>query len=150
MSGMKILIEKQKRRLTLRGDAGETLLCCPIALGGQPLGPKEREGDGRTPEGRYFVCLKKIGKYGPSLGISYPNTRDALRCGAEASLLACIREREAQRLRPPWGSPLGGEIFIHGGGTLRDWTAGCIALSDGDAQTLYEQTEKGTDVEIVP
>ena len=150
MSGMKILIEKRKRRLTLLGDGGEALVRCPAALGRQPLGPKEREGDGKTPEGRYYVCLKKMGKYGPSLGISYPNAQDALRCGADESLLACIREREKQRLRPPWGSALGGEIFIHGGGASRDWTAGCIALDEGDAQALYDLAKEGTDVEIIP
>ena len=123
---------------------------CPVALGFAPEGNKEREGDGKTPEGRYFVCLKKRGKYGPSLGINYPSVADALRLHADEELLACIREREAQGVRPPWGSPLGGEIYIHGGGTEGDWTAGCIALEDADAERLYAICDVGTEVEIRP
>ena len=146
---MKILIEKKARWLTLFGD-GQAVFSAPVALGSHPEGPKERQGDGRTPEGRYFVCLKKRGKYGPSLGISYPSEEDARRCGAEEALIACIREREARKERPPWGSTLGGEIFLHGGGIQSDWTAGCVALRDEDAEELYALAPEGTDVEIVP
>lgn len=146
---MNIRIEKSARRLTLLSD-GQTIFNASIALGPHPEGPKEREGDGRTPEGRYFVCLKKIGKYGPSLGVSYPNEEDALRASADAALLACIRERAARLERPPWGSALGGEIYIHGGGTSADWTQGCIALSDEDAAALYARTPLGTEIEILP
>ncbi len=147
---MRILIEKAARRLTLFNDHGEIIFIFPIALGSCPTGPKEREGDGRTPEGRYFVCLKKIGKFGPSLGVSYPNEQDARRMNASAELTACIRERAARGERPPWGSFLGGEIYIHGGGTETDWTAGCIALNDADAQTLYDAVPLGTIIEIDP
>ena len=147
---MRILIEKAARRLTLFNDHGEIFFIFPIALGSCPTGPKEREGDGRTPEGRYFVCLKKIGKFGPSLGVSYPNEQDARRMNASAELTACIRERAARGERPPWGSFLGGEIYIHGGGAETDWTAGCIALNDADAETLYDAVPLGTIIEIDP
>lgn len=147
---MRILIEKGKRRLTLLSGAGQTLLSCAIALGASPLGPKEREGDGKTPEGEYYVCLKKIGKFGPALGISYPNEADALRMHADAQLINCIRSRQASGQRPPWGTPLGGEIYIHGGGADADWTAGCIALSDADAARLYALVPPATPVQIQP
>lgn len=126
------------------------LFSCSVALGFAPEGNKEKEGDGKTPEGKYFVCLKKRGKYGPSLGISYPSVQDALRLQADEELLNCIREREAEGVRPPWGSFMGGEIYIHGGGTEADWTAGCIALSDGDAEKLYALCDTGTEAEILP
>jgi len=145
---MQILIEKAPRRLTLLNAGGEPLLQCKIALGSCPLGPKQREGDGKTPEGDYYVCLKKRGKWGPSLGISYPNEQDAQ--GMGEPLLACIRDRAARWERPPWGTPLGGEIYIHGGGAERDWTAGCVALSDADAEALYRLVPLGTAVRIVP
>ena len=145
---MRIVIEKATRRLTVESDRGETLFTCSIALGSCPMGPKEREGDGRTPEGVYFVCLKKRGKYGPSLGISYLNEADALRCGAAGELVSCIRERAAQKQRPPWGTALGGEIYIHGGGAERDWTAGCVALNDADAEALYALVPLGTEIMI--
>lgn len=125
------------------------LLACPIALGFCPEGRKERAGDGKTPEGEYFVCLKKMGKYGPSLGVSYPNEQDALRLGAEDALLCCIRERSERKERPPWGTPLGGEIFVHGGGVAGDWTAGCVALGDADAETLYALVPLGAPIRIL-
>ena len=145
---MRILIEKGRRRLTAIDDEGAVLLQCRAALGSAPQGPKCREGDGKTPEGRYFVCLKKMGKYGPSLGVSYPNARDAERCGADAELTAYIRACEAQGKRPPWGTALGGEIYIHGGGADWDWTAGCIALNDEDAVRLYDLISLGTPILI--
>ena len=145
---MRIVIEKAARRLTVEGSGEETLFSCPIALGSCPMGPKEREGDAKTPEGVYFVCLKKRGKYGPSLGISYPNEADAQRNGADMELLSCIRERTAQKQRPPWGTALGGEIYIHGGGTEKDWTAGCVALNNNDAETLYVLVPMGTEIVI--
>ncbi|MBE5787631.1 MAG: hypothetical protein E7324_08850 [Clostridiales bacterium] len=147
---MMILIEKQKRRLTVTDGQGEIIFSCVIALGSHPFGPKEKEGDGRTPEGRYFICLKKQGKYGPSLGISYPNEADAIRMHAHEELIHCIRERTRLGQRPPWGSSLGGEIYIHGGGTDTDWTAGCIALTGPDAERLYALISLGDGVEIRP
>ena len=128
----------------------KALFTCSVALGYAPVGNKENAGDGKTPEGKYFVCLKKQGKYGPSLGISYPSLQDALRLDADADLLRCIRQREEEGVRPPWGSFMGGEIYIHGGGTQTDWTAGCIALNDADAEKLYALCDEGTVVEILP
>ena len=147
---MNIIIEKGKRRLIAQEAEKGILFSCPIALGSSPAGPKEREGDGKTPEGRYFICLKKRGKYGPSLGISYPNEADARRMQADEQLLHCIRDRAERGERPPWGSPLGGEIYIHGGGTDGDWTAGCIALGDEDAERLYALMDLGDEIEILP
>ncbi len=144
---MRIVIEKAARRLALL-DGEKTVFACPVALGSHPAGPKEREGDGKTPEGVYFLCLKKIGKYGPSLGVSYPNEADARRMGAPDELIACIRRRAEQKQRPPWGTALGGEIYIHGGGTASDWTAGCVALNDHDAETLYDSVILGTEIVI--
>lgn len=147
---MLILIEKKRRWLTLLDDTGKPVFSCRIALGFSPDGPKRLEGDGKTPEGDYFVCLKKQGKYGPSLGVSYPNMQDAQAACASAELLACIEERIRQRQRPPWGSPLGGEIYIHGGGIQGNWTAGCIALRDEDAGSLYALVPPGTAIRIIP
>ena len=146
---MRILIEKAARRLTLLDGNNQTISVFPIALGSCPVGPKEKEGDGKTPEGQYFVCLKKMGKYGSSLGVSYPNEQDAIHMNASEELVACIRDRAARGERPPWGSALGGEIYIHGGGAASDWTAGCIALNDADARTLYDAVALGTEIEIV-
>ncbi len=147
---MRILIEKQKRQLTvLRG--AKTVFACPIALGSVPTGHKRREGDGKTPEGAYFVCLKReTGKYGKALGISYPSYQDAVQGGLSVEVLRLFEQAEMGKKRPPWGTALGGEIYIHGGGTHADWTAGCIALSDTDMAELFALIGEGDDVLIIP
>lgn len=139
------------RRLTLY-EENEVLLQYKIALGKNPLGPKRREGDGRTPEGAYFICLKReTGKFGCALGISYPSLRDALQAGIQDEhLLSLFAEAERQQKRPPWGTALGGEIYIHGGGTASDWTAGCIALEQADMDRLFSFCQVGDRVIIVP
>ena len=74
---MRVIIEKHERRLTVFEGEREVFRC-RAALGREPEGPKQREGDGRTPEGVYAICLvKERGKYGRSLGLSYPGMHDA-------------------------------------------------------------------------
>ena len=147
----RILVHKKLRRLQALDENGHEAFRFPIALGRCPEGNKERQGDGKTPEGRYRVCLKNPqGKFGPSLGIDYPSPDDALRLGAEEKLLELIRLAHREGRRPPWGSPLGGEICIHGGGTASDWTAGCVALENRDMEALFPLVALGTPVEILP
>jgi len=138
---MKIIIQKAARTLSVT-DNGNTAFSCRIALGSQPQGPKRAQGDGCTPEGSYFICLvKENGKYGRSLGLSYPNAQDAQRAFGEGRIdertLVNVQTACAENRRPPWGSPLGGEIYIHEGGTASDWTAGCIALETSDMDRLF-------------
>ena len=61
----------------------------------------------------------------------------------------CEAAQSAQK-RPPWGTSLGGEIYIHGGGNAPDWTAGCIALSDADMAVLFAMASEGDTVRIIP
>ena len=149
---MKILVEKARRLLTLMED-DIPLHSCPIALGREPVGRKQREGDGRTPEGCYYICLvKEQGKYGRSLGLSYPGPEDAEQGCAEGAIdlqakEAILRAWE-KGVRPPWGTALGGEIYIHEGGTDSDWTQGCIALCSRDMDAVFPLREKITVVEI--
>ena len=150
----RIIIEKAPRRLTLYREDG-TPLVMPVALGSHPVGQKEREGDGRTPEGVYYVCTRNgQSRYHLSLGLSYPGEADAARglregviTPAEAEVIVSAQRR---RVRPPWDTALGGFIMIHGGGTEGDWTAGCVALSDRDMDILWENVPLGTEVEIRP
>lgn len=151
---MQIVIEKQRRTLTLIDD-GQPIWRCPIALGSQPVGAKRMQGDGRTPEGDYFICLtKENGKYGRSLGLSYPNPLDAQLAFDEGRIdertLTNIRTACTEGRRPPWGSPLGGEIYIHEGGSATDWTAGCIALDSGDMDQLFPHWPQVDSVKIHP
>lgn len=151
---MRIVIEKARRTLTLF-DGADIVFTCPIALGRVPEGAKGAQGDGRTPEGRYTVCLvKEQGKYGRSLGLSYPNPDDAAKALAdgridEATHQAVLLAHKEGR-RPPWGSPLGGEIYLHEGGSQSDWTAGCIALDTPGMDALWPHRQAVETVQILP
>ena len=150
---MHILIEKSARTLTAVSDCGR--FCCRIALGKNPVGQKLCEGDGKTPEGEYYICLKRSsGKFGCALGISYPSLADARLAVSDGRLDGCLltlfEKADKEKKRPPWGTPLGGEIYIHGGVCDTDWTAGCIALSDADMRTLFGMANEGDTVLIIP
>ena len=137
----KVLIEKKERRLTLLSK-GEVIKTYKIALGGNPVGPKERQGDNKTPEGTYIIDSRnKDSGYHLSLHISYPNEKDKMR---------------AKTL----GVSPGGDIMIHGikngytwiGGSHAevDWTKGCIAVTDEEMEEIYKLVPNGTIVEIRP
>jgi murein L,D-transpeptidase YafK len=89
-----------------------------------------------------------------SLGLTYPNEEDAAR-GLDAGLITRAQHRRivgavrAGRC-PPWKTALGGEIFIHGGGTASDWTAGCVALENPEIKELFDSVPAGTPVRILP
>ncbi len=137
----RILIEKKDRRLMLVSK-GEVLKTYKIALGGNPDGPKERQGDNKTPEGTYVIDARnKDSRYHLSLHISYPNERD---------------KKRAREL----GVAPGGNIMIHGlkNGFSRvgvahsevDWTKGCIAVTDEEIEEIAKVVPNGTVVEIRP
>lgn len=151
---MQLIIRKSARQLALM-DGNMQLLACRAALGREPEGPKRMQGDGRTPEGAYFICLvKEQGKYGRSLGLSYPNPQDAQAAFSEGRIdertLQNVQAAHAERRRPPWGSPLGGEIYIHEGGSSTDWTQGCIALEESDMDRLFPFWPQVDEVLILP
>ncbi len=149
-----IEISKARRELRLY-SGGELLRRYRIGLGFEPRADKVREGDGATPEGEYFVCVKNPqSRYHLSLGLSYPNATDGRR-GLETGLISRrqesrIADADRRRRRPPWDTALGGEIFIHGHGSGADWTLGCIALDNPDIEELFVAVEVGTPVLIEP
>ena len=150
----RIVVRKARRELLLL--SGERVVkTYRIGLGTNPVPPKERQGDRAPPEGRYVVCMKNPrSAFTLSLGLDYPNAADADR-GLAAGLVTRAQHRrivEAVRQGrcPPWGTPLGGEIFIHGSGSSTDWTWGCVALDDADVRELYPRIPVGTPVVIEP
>lgn len=150
--GNMIRIYKRERKLEFWRN-GALARSFQIALGFSPMGNKLRDGDGRTPEGNYYICTKNPkSKFTLFLGISYPNIQDAER-GLTEGLLSpdeyeLIKQAINEKKRPCWETALGGKIGIHGMGASRDWTAGCIALEDDDIRWIWEQTELGEQVEI--
>jgi murein L,D-transpeptidase YafK len=150
----KILIIKSERVLVFYSSEKE-YESFRVGLGFCPAGHKEREGDGRTPEGEYYICTKNPrSRYYLSIGISYPCIKDADRGLADGQITRAEHKRIVSAIRarrqPPWKTALGGEIFIHGKGAGSDWTLGCIALENGDMKYLYEKTRIGTPVVILP
>lgn len=149
-----ITVFKGDRRLLLY-SGGEVVRVYRIGLGTHPTGDKEREGDGRTPEGQFYVCTKNPeSNFYLSLGLSYPNEEDAER-GLRDGLITQPQHDQIQRAirrgrQPPWNTALGGEICIHGRGSKTDWTLGCIALDDQDVRELYHAVPLGTAVSIHP
>lgn len=148
-----VVLKKERRMMVLQGTT--ELHRFRIGLGNTPVGDKEREGDGKTPEGTFYVCVKNPkSRFYLSLGISYPDTANAAR-GLRDGLISKVEHdkivaAQKSRTSPPWDTKLGGEIFIHGHGSATDWTLGCVALENAEMKTLYELIEVGTVVEIRP
>ena len=131
----RVIVWKAERRLALMHGTS-VIKDYKIALGGNPVGPKRFEGDGRTPEGEYLISHRNPNSaYHLSLGISYPNEQD-------------IAYAESMGRRP------GGDIFIHGRagknkGRGTDWTAGCIAVKDGQIEHIYAAVAPGTPITLL-
>jgi len=145
---------KAKRQLQLF-DGEQFIKTYRIGLGNNPKPPKEREGDGATPEGSYFICVKNPkSRFYLSLGVSYPGPQDAER-GLKAGLITGQERKEIVEAHrtggtPPWNTKLGGEIFVHGRGSKSDWTLGCMALDDADMEELYRLVTVRTPITIHP
>lgn len=137
----RILVEKSVRKLSVFAG-GQNLKSYRVALGRNPVGAKQEEGDLKTPEGVYAIDYRNPkSDYHLALHVSYPSEQDSARAAAR-------------------GVNAGFDIMIHGiqngGGwigafhRLHDWTAGCIALTDEEIEELYRVTPDGTQIEIRP
>ncbi|WP_439136392.1 L,D-transpeptidase family protein [Roseicyclus sp.] len=131
----RIEVHKSTRRMYLLHHE-QVLRGYDVELGFAPDGHKAQEGDGRTPEGRYYIDRRNPNSaFYLSIGISYPNTAD--------------RAQAVTR-----GVDPGGDIFIHG--TPRafrrkhDWTAGCIAVTDREMREIYAMVPMRTVIDIFP
>ena len=149
-----IYVYKEKRRLYIM-DEGVVVRDYPIGLGQTPQGDKTEQGDGRTPEGTFKICVKNpTSKFYLSLGIDYPQRKHAenglfngtITPVQFGDIVAALEHNQ----KPPWNTHLGGAIFIHGGGAHMDWTDGCVALYNSDMKELFEITSVGTPVTILP
>ena len=136
-----VIVVKKARTLTLMSK-GKPLRTYKVALGASPTGRKERQGDHKTPEGRYILSGRNAAShYYKSIHISYPNADDRKRAGA-------------LHVSP------GGDVMIHGlpngygwvgaDHRLRDWTDGCIAVTNSEMDEIWKLVPDGTPLEIRP
>ncbi|MAK09279.1 MAG: hypothetical protein CML36_02190 [Rhodobacteraceae bacterium] len=134
-----ITVNKQIRNIVLYSK-GKVINIYNIALGFEPVGTKIKRGDGKTPEGLYFIEDKiKDSSFYLAIKISYPNPWD-------------IRRALELNYHP------GGQIMIHGVPNERydktyhnsqnDWTEGCIAISNKQMLKLWNNVEVGTPILI--
>ncbi len=132
----RIVVMKSERKLYLFNE--DTVLeSYDIDLGFAPVGAKSQQGDGRTPEGRYYIDRKNPNSlFHLSVGLSYPNEEDR----------AAAKEA---------GVSPGGDIFIHGARRRidkrgPDWTAGCISVSNREIEEIYSMVKTGTVIDVFP
>jgi murein L,D-transpeptidase YafK len=137
----KIVVLKSKRTLLIYSQ-NQLVKTYKIALGRQPVGKKQIDGDKKTPEGNYTIWKKgPHAKYHKYLFISYPNKSDVIN--------AHKKNKEP-----------GGLIYIHGLNkryakvgklhTLSNWTLGCIAVTNDEIDELFKLIKVGTKIEIKP
>jgi murein L,D-transpeptidase YafK len=136
-----VVVRKADRRLDLL-SSGSIIKTYQIALGGEPVGPKEQEGDEKTPEGVYTIDYRKEdSSFHRALHISYPSAAE-------------------QQQAEAYGVDPGGLIMIHGlpnglgfVGRLHrmlDWTDGCIAVTNSEIEEIWQIVPDGTSIQIEP
>ena len=137
----RVVVLKKERTLQLLSQ-GKIVKSYKVSLGGDPVGPKTRQGDHKTPEGVYVLDSRNAhSQFHKSIHISYPNARD----------------RAAARAK---GVSPGGDVFVHGlpngygwvgaSHRVKDWTDGCIAVTDEEIEEIWKVVAEGTPIEIRP
>ncbi|HET6175673.1 MAG TPA: L,D-transpeptidase family protein [Candidatus Sulfotelmatobacter sp.] len=136
-----VLVLKKEHTLQLLSQ-GKVIKSYKVALGGNPVGPKARQGDHKTPEGVYVLDHRNAhSQFYKSIHVSYPTERE---------------RAAAQRM----GVSAGGDVFVHGlpngyrsvgaAHRLRDWTDGCVAVTDEEIDEIWLAVADGTPIEIRP
>jgi murein L,D-transpeptidase YafK len=137
----RVVVHKSTRTLDLLRD-GKAFATFPVALGRDPFGPKQQEGDGKTPEGLYRIDYKSMqSRFTRALHVSYPDENDRARAQA-------------------MGVDPGGAIFVHGlpneygpvdpPVSSRDWTEGCVSVGNIAIVKIWDAVPEGTPIEIRP
>lgn len=137
----RVVVFKKERTLQLLSQ-GRVIKTYKVALGGDPVGAKTRQGDHKTPEGTYVLDSRNArSQFYKSIHVSYPSSH----------------ERAAARAR---GVSPGGDVFVHGlpngyrwvgpSHRMKDWTDGCIAVTDEEIDEIWAAVADGTPIEIRP
>jgi len=135
-----VMLKKERTRQLL--NQGKIIKSYRVALGGDPVGPKRLRGDHKTPEGIYvFDSRNAHSQFHKSIHISYPNARDHAAARAK-------------------GVSPGGDVFVHGlpngygwvgsSHRVKDWTDGCIAVTNQEIQEIWKGVADGTPIKIRP
>jgi hypothetical protein len=149
-----VVATKSKRNLAFC-NGGKLVKNMRIGLGFAPTGDKVKQGDGKTPEGVFYIpTLLPDSEYHRAFLLSYPSKDDAVR-GANEGI---ISRDEADKIisqqtaceEPDQDSELGGAVEIHGMGSSKDWTFGCLATDNEDVDTLWGALEKNDTIIVVP
>jgi murein L,D-transpeptidase YafK len=137
----RVVVLKKQRTLQLLNE-GKVVRNYQVALGAEPVGPKAQQGDHKTPEGIYLLDSRNVhSQFYKSIHISYPSPGD----------------RVAARKR---GVSHGGDVYVHGlpngygyvgaAHRLKDWTDGCIAVTNPEMDEIWQAVRDGTPIEIRP
>jgi murein L,D-transpeptidase YafK len=137
----RVVVLKKARLLQLLSQ-DKVIKTYKVALGGDSVGPKTRQGDHKTPEGVYVLDFRNAhSQYYKSIHISYPNAHD---------------RAEARKI----GFSPGGDVFVHGlpngyravgaAHRLKDWTDGCVAVTDEEIDEIWAIVSDGTPIELKP
>jgi murein L,D-transpeptidase YafK len=137
----RVVVLKKERTLQLVNH-GKVVKTYKIALGGDPVGPKTRQGDHKTPEGTYVLDFRNAhSQFHKAIHISYPSERDHAAARAK-------------------GISPGGDVFVHGlpngfgyvgaAHRLKDWTDGCVAVTNEEIDEIWKSVADGTPIEIRP
>lgn len=135
-----VRVYKKSRRLEVLDASGNVMRHYRVALGDSPKGPKQCEGDEKTPEGEYRLdFVNERSKFHRSIHVNYPLPHDR----ATAKRLGC--------------SP-GGDIFLHGTGATRldkvhsllDWTDGCVAVTNAEIDEIISLLKLPAKIELLP
>lgn len=137
----KVLVYKSERKMELWIDQIK-LRTYRVSLGPDPVGHKQKEGDGKTPEGSYILDFRKADSVAyKSMHVSYPSAND-------------VSKARSKGLKP------GGAIMIHGnwngygwaGPLMRyfDWTNGCIGVTNSEMDEIWNLLAWQTPIEILP
>jgi hypothetical protein len=149
-----VVVHKSARNVALC-KSGKLVKNFRSGLGSKPSGDKVKDGDGRTPEGVFYVPrLVPNSTYYKAFLLSYPSLDDAAR-GVTSGLItpaqrSQIESAHAACVEPPQTTALGGDLELHGNGSSADWTAGCVALDDSSIDLLWSSIGAGDTIVVVP
>jgi hypothetical protein len=149
-----VVVHKSKRNVALC-KSSKLVKNLRSGLGSTPIGTKQKDGDGKTPEGVFFVPeLVPTSSFYKAFLLSYPGPDDAQR-GYTAGLItsdvrAQITSAQSACVAPPQDTALGGQIELQGNGSSTDWTAGNIALDDASVDLLWSSIGVGDTIVVIP